>query len=170
MDADALDSWLAELERVLEDLAAAQARKANGLLAMDRDEIEASAEAEGRLAGRVHRLLRLDPVTDANDGDWPQVLENERRAVGAMGPTLRDQIKELDAAEFERIGNRLHSIHARAEAVFRKLSENWYVTYRMNEHVLEMLSILSGQDSAATESTDPSTQSEGAGLHLDDRA
>ncbi|MFO0946136.1 MAG: hypothetical protein U1D30_09350 [Planctomycetota bacterium] len=153
-----MDSWLAELEAALDELASTQARKSQALLTMNQGELEQSADLEGALATRVRAILNLDPSFGSM---------GERQ----IGGSLRDQIRELDAREFERVCGRLQRIQSRAQAVFQQLSENWYVTYRLNEHALEILTILSGNDDAPpVEPFSPPGHAEGAGLHLDDHA
>ena len=152
---------IAQLERLLTDLQATltelfdvQEQKQKALAAMNTDELHRLSKVEGKLVERMTETSkrRAELLATTANGREP-------------ARSLRELVKRLPDDVRPRLQEKLNGIRSFAQRVRREASANWLATYRTNNHVRELLELIS-QASQATSSDANS----GSGLFLDSTA
>ena len=127
---------LEQLQTTLSEVEEAQRAKQAALTGLNTPALYESAEVEGRLAQALYDQ-RQSLIESSSSGIAPN--------------SLRALIEQLPAEERPPLLAGLDAVKSRAKKVKERVAMNWLTTWRLNEYVSDMLSIVAHAGQPATE-------------------
>ena len=152
-----LEKLLSDLHTTLNELEELQKLKQQALADSNLPEMERISEAEGQLVERLNQASE----------QRSQLLADEK----SPSTSLREVIERLPEQRRKRMFEQLDGIRKHAQGIQQQTAANWLSTYRIHQHVVQMLEIITHANQAAVDdprhAADHPGGAEGAGLMLD---